>query len=91
MLILDKLWNGELDLAGRSMGDRPGYSQCLHRVSQAKAELMGGLTPEGKACFGNYEESQSELAGFLERDAFFAGFRTGGLLMLDLLQGMESQ
>lgn len=84
MLILDQLWDGELDPSGRRIrGDE--YSRWVKEMAQAEDRLLKVLSPEGKSLFEAFDTQSTALTGFLERDAFYTGFRMAGLLLLDIL------
>lgn len=88
MLILDKLWNGELDPSGRRIN---GLSQSRREMDQAEEQLMEVLPPEGRKCFEAYDNAWVTQAAALEKDAFFTGFRMAGLLLLDIIRGADAQ
>lgn len=86
MLILDKLWNGEIDPSGRRI---PGLSRYSGEINRAEEELLAVLPPEGQSRFEAYDNAWVSMAAALEKDAFCTGFRTAGLLLLDVLWGGE--
>lgn len=85
-LILDKLWNGELNPGGRRIS---GLSQYSGKVERAEDELLAILPPEGRARFEAYDNAWVTLAAAQERDAFITGFQTAGMLLLDILRGCQ--
>lgn len=88
MLILDKLWNGELKPSGRRVS---GFSQYSGAVDRAEEELLAVLPPEGKSRLEVYDNAWVTQAAALEKDAFFTGFRMAGLLLLDMIRGADAQ
>lgn len=89
MLILDKLWSGDLDPSGRPLSQRPTYSRCQGEVLEAEERLMEVLAPEEKTRLEDYDTAWATQAAALEQDAFFTGFRLAGLLLLDILGGAQ--
>lgn len=85
MLILDKLWHGEVYPAERTIHKTPEYLQALREMEQAEVRLMKALSPEGKQLAEDYSSCLLSMAGYLERDAFIAGFRMAGAFLLDTL------
>lgn len=90
MLILDKLWHGDLDPAGRSVKRIPGHPRHQEEVFQAEERLQELLSPEGKARLEDFDTAWVHLAAAMEQDAFITGFRMAGLLILDILCGADA-
>lgn len=88
MLILDKLWSGEVNPSGRRVA---GLSRYSREVDRAEDELLAVLPPEGQSLFEAYDNAWVSMAAAQEKDAFFTGFRTAGLLLLDILRGGDGQ
>lgn len=86
MRILDKLWEGELRPAERSVKDVPGYSRCLREAAAAEERLLAVLSPEAQPLLEDYHAKLLTLSALLEQDAFAEGFRMAGLFLLDILR-----
>lgn len=89
MRILDKLWEGELYPAARSVKELPGYSRCLREAALAEERLLEALSPEAKTLLEEYRAKHMTLSSLLEQDAFAEGFRMAGLFLLDILEGVQ--
>lgn len=90
MLILDELWEGQVCPSGRCIR-HPEYSGYLRRSSLAEQALADTLSPEQKVLFQALRDRMMDLTAYLERDAFFAGFRTGAMVLMDVLEHPQSQ
>ena len=91
MLILEKLWNGEITPFEREILEKSEYQKISRRTTELQKAIYKELSAEGKTAFDEYCEKEQQLTDISEQDAFIKGVRIGAKLILDILGEYDSQ
>ena len=91
MLILEKLWNGEISPWERAVQENSEYEALSHRTAELQSMIYKELSAEGRAVFDEYNDKEEQLADISEQDAFIKGVQIGARLVLDILGDYPSQ
>ncbi len=86
MLLLDKLWEGEISPGERRY--RPGkeYGKHLQKMEKCENAIKAELSEQGKVAFEDFLSADSAISAMEGCDSFIAGFRMATLMMLDVFQ-----
>ena len=85
MLLLEKLWKGEIaPCEGRFHPNRE-YSAAMKTMERCDGILKSRLTPEDYKTFREYAEACFVVCGAESCYNFIEGFRMGAQMMLDVL------
>lgn len=91
MLILEKLWHGQIDPSERQVREDSEYQRISHEAIECMLTFHRELSTEGKSAFDEYYEKEQLLADISEQDAFIKGVRIGAKIILDILGEYASQ
>ena len=91
MLILDKLWNGNVELGERRYHPSSEYNKRMCKREDYEKKVKAELSEAGKLAFDNFADAQLAVGVVCEGDKFIDGFRMGAMLMLDVLYPNRSQ
>ncbi len=84
MLILDKLWFGQVAPAEQQYRPVSDFSPYLRKQEACERLMKAELTEEGKRALEEYLQAEGSIDIMGTSDSFAAGFRTGVLMMLDV-------
>lgn len=82
-VILD-LFNGDLDVAGRSMRDIPGRKEAAELFRTRREEFCHAISDEQNAQLDEVLDAQRSFLNIEQQDAFREGFCLGARLMLEI-------
>ena len=85
MLVLDKLWRGEISPYNTHIKKGSEYSQVMKELSRQEAAIQEELTEKGRDLFTDIQDLQIDLSARETQEAFTQGFRLGMCLLLDAL------
>ena len=85
MLVLDKLWRGEISPSNTHVKRGSEYSKLLKDLGKREEAIQEELTEEGRDLFTDIQDLQIELSARESQEAFTQGFRLGVCLLLDAL------
>lgn len=91
MLILEKLWQGEISPIERGVLENSEYQTLSRRTAELQSMLYKELSAEGRAFFDEYNDKEELLSGIAEQDAFIKGIRVGAKFILDICGEYDSQ
>lgn len=91
MLILEKLWQGEITPFEREILENSQCQKISRRTTELQKAIYKELSAEGKTVFDEYCEKEQQLTDISEQDAFIKGVRIGAKLILDILGEHDSQ
>ena len=91
MLILEKLWQGEISPIERGVLENSEYQTLSHQTTEMQSVIYKELSAEGRAIFDEYNDKQEQLTNIGEQDAFIKGVRIGAKFILDIYGEYGSQ
>ncbi len=91
MLILDKLWRGDVAPGERRYRPNREYGKHFQKIEQCEGTIKAELSDAGKVAFADYADAVAEVKAMGECDNFIEGFRMGVMVMLDVFYPAESQ
>ena len=91
MLILEKLWKGELAPGEGCHFSKGEYSKSYAAMVDSEAYLRKHLTGEDLQQFQQFRDAELNLSRLSDFNSFAEGFQLGALLMLDVLGGSKNQ
>ena len=90
MLILEKLWKGDVAPGEGCHISKGEYSTSYAAMVDSEAYLRKHLTGEELQQFQQFQEAELNLSRLSDFNSFAEGFRVGALLMLDVLDCGEA-
>lgn len=90
MLILEKLWNGEIAPWERAVQENSEYETLSRRTAELQSMIYKELSAEARAIFDEYNDKEEQLADISEQDAFIKGVRIGAQFILDIINEYPS-
>ena len=85
MLVLDKLWRGEISPSERYIRRGSEYEKLLKALSRKEELLRQQLTPEGTEILAAYQKLQMDMGAIENKETFLEAFRMGAGMILDVL------
>lgn len=85
MLILEKLWKGDVAPGERCHISKGEYSKSYAAMVDSEEYLRKHLTGEDLQQFQQFWDAELNLSRLSDFNSFAEGFRLGALLMLDVL------
>lgn len=85
MLILEKLWKGDVAPGERCHISKEEYSKSYAAMVDSEEYLRKHLTGEALQQFQQFRDAELKLSRLSDFNSFAEGFRLGALLMLDVL------
>ena len=85
MLVLNRLWRGDLSPSQNPIRKGSEYETVLSRLCEMEDRISKGLTEQGKKDFTAFTMTQSELSSIESEAVFIEGFRMGAQMMLDAI------
>ncbi len=89
MFILEKLWNGQIAPQDKPFDPRKGYGKHYAAMERCEAVMKRELSADGQKALEDYTDAIMEISILTNCDSFTEGFRTGALMMLDVLAAEE--
>lgn len=90
MLILEKLWKGEVAPGERCHISKGEYSKSYAAMVNSEEYLRKYLTGEDLQQFQQFRDAELNMSRLSDFDNFAEGFQLGALLMLDVLGCCEA-
>lgn len=84
MLILEKLWKGDVAPGERCHISKGEYSKSYSAMVDSEEYLYKHLTGEDLQQFQQFRDAELNLSRLSDFNSFAEGFRLGALLMLDI-------
>ena len=84
MLILEKLWKGDVAPGERCHISKEEYSKSYAAMVDSEEYLRKHLTGEDLQQFQQFRDAELNLSRLSDFDNFAEGFRLGALLILDV-------
>ena len=84
MLVLDRLWRGEITPNEKFVRRGSEYHKKSEQLMQVESLLSRELSEEGRENLRSLMDLQYELHSIENREIFFDAFRMGAGLMLDI-------
>ncbi len=84
MLILDKLWDGQVIPSEGQYRPNSDYIPHLRKREECEQRLKAELSQEGKRTLEQYLQAEGSIDTLGCSDSFAAGFRMGVMVMLDV-------
>ncbi len=88
MDLLKELYHGRVSSFGEIRIQTPEYEKAVRKMIKIEEELTR-QHPEIHELFEEYRTAMGEVTDIAEYEKFALGFRTGVLLMLELLKPLE--
>lgn len=85
MLILEKLWKGDVAPGERCYIPKGEYSKSYEMMVESEEYLRKHLTGEDLQQFQQFRDAELNMSRLSDFNSFAEGFRLGALLMLDVL------
>ena len=85
MLVLDKLWNGEISPCERYCQKNSSAQEIKDKLSEKSQALDRAMSEEIKRLWEDYSAVRSRVEMLESENAYIEGVRFGVLLMLDVL------
>ena len=89
MKTLEELWYGNIDPQGRDIKKGSRIERILSLVVKNDDTMQAMLSDMQKEQYEKLCDSQNELTGLLEREAFIEGFCLATKIMIDVISTME--
>ena len=87
MFFLQKFWKGDIAPGEGRYHPNREYSKVMQTLERCEDTLKAHLSQEDYQIFQEYSEAALESAVMESCDNYIDGFRTGALMMLDVLKG----
>ena len=88
MRILEDLWYGKV--IPWQMGIKSEkYKSLMAQIAEDEEKLMGLLSKEAKAVYGQLMEHQSEAVTLEQRESFIRNFKLGAKFMLEITDEID--
>ena len=91
MLVLDRLWQGDLSPCEKVIRRGGKYDRLIASLCQTEDELRAELNPKGEELLKKYIDTQLELQTVESRETFFEGFRMAAGLFLDVVSEYKGE
>ena len=88
--VIEELYYGNITPPERSCRRSGEYAHILQLIARHEEKLTETLTEAQKETFEKFKDSQSELSGLTERDAFRDGFILAVRIMVEAMEGLEA-
>ena len=85
MLVIDKLWNGEISPSERYCRKNSPAQELNDELAEKSQALERAMSEEIKPLWEDYSAVRSRIEMLESEDAYIEGVRFGVLLMLDVL------
>ena len=85
MLVLEKLWKGDVAPGERCHISREEYSKSYAAMVDSEEYLRKHLTGEALQQFQQFRDAELNLSRLSDFNSFAEGFQLGALLILDVL------
>ena len=85
MFMIEDIWCGRFTPSERMIRKGSRYQEVSKQGVEHLEDFRKELSAEGKKAFDDYYNTQMELWGISEQDAFTQGLRFGVRLMLDVV------
>lgn len=91
MAILEELYYGNIQPGMRLIKEGSEYQQLSRAVVTGEERLFRMLREEERAIYDNIQENRFRREGISEKETFAVGFRLGAQIMLEVLNGSDTQ
>ena len=91
MSTLENLWYGNIDAQENFIGDDKHYKKLMALMCKNEDGLRDTLTDKQKEMLDKFDESTSELNGFLEYKAFRYGFTLAMKIVFECLDDIKEE
>ena len=89
MTTLEDLYYGNISPHERYIKRGSRFDQLVKLICKNEESLTATLTEQQKETFEKFKDSQSELSGLTERDAFRNGFTLATRIMVEVMEGLQ--